>query len=86
MKVSIELTISPLQSDYEDHIISFIKDLRSSGFEVLENPLSTQIYGDFIPMMEYLSSAMEKSMKETQSVLFYMKVVKTDRHNYTPFF
>ena len=86
MKASIELTMSPLQSDFEDHIINFIKELRNSGFEVLENPLSTQIYGDFIPMVEFLAAAMEKSMQETQAVLFYMKVVKTDRHDYEPFF
>lgn len=86
MKASIELTMSPLQSDYEQHIINFIKELRNSGFEVLENPLSTQIYGDFTPMMQFLTTAMEKSMEETNAVLFYMKVVKTDRHDYTPHF
>lgn len=86
MKASIELTMSPLQNDYEEHIISFIKSLRNSGFKVLENPLSTQIYGDFVPMMEYLTKAMEKSMQETDKVLFYLKVVKTDRHDYEPFF
>jgi uncharacterized protein YqgV (UPF0045/DUF77 family) len=86
MKASIELTMSPLQDDYEQHIINFIKELRNSGFEVLENPLSTQVYGDFSPMMQFLTTAMEKSMEETKVVLFYMKIVKTDRHDYTPHF
>lgn len=86
MKASIELTMSPLQDDYEQHIIDFIKVLRDSEFEVLENPLATQIYGDFTPMMTFLTTAMEKSMEETKAVLFYMKVVKTDRHDYEPFF
>jgi uncharacterized protein YqgV (UPF0045/DUF77 family) len=86
MKASIELTMSPLQDDYEQHIIGFIKALRVSGFEILENPLSTQIYGDFTPMMQFLTTAMEKSMEETKAVLFYLKVVKTDRHDYKPFF
>ena len=86
MKSSIELTMSPLQGDYEEHIIKFIKKLRDSEFKVLENPLSTQIYGDFKPMMHFLSEAMEESMRETQAVLFYIKVVKTDRHDYEPHF
>jgi uncharacterized protein YqgV (UPF0045/DUF77 family) len=86
MKASIELTMSPLQNDYEEHIINFIKALRDSEFEVLENPLSTQIYGDFAPMMQFLTAAMEKSMEETKVVLFYMKIVKSDRHDYTPHF
>ena len=43
MNISVELTFSPLQDDFEIHIINFIKKLRTSGLEVLENPLSTQI-------------------------------------------
>jgi uncharacterized protein YqgV (UPF0045/DUF77 family) len=86
MKASIELTMSPLQDDYEQHIIDFIKTLRNSEFTVIENPLATQIYGDFVPMMEFLTREMNLSMKKTKAVLFYMKVVKTDRHDYEPFF
>ena len=56
MKASIELTMSPLQDDYEQHIIDFIKKLRNSEFEVIENPLATQIYGDFESMMAFLSN------------------------------
>lgn len=86
MKASIELTMSPLQDDYEQHIIDFIKRLRESPFTVLENPLATQVYGEFIPMMEFLTREMAISMEHTKAVLFYMKVVKTDRHDYEPFF
>lgn len=86
MKVSIELTMSPLQADYEQHIIEFIKKLRNSEFTVLENPLSTQIYGDYYAVMEFLTKAIGKSMEETGVVLFYMKLVKSDRSDYEPFF
>ncbi|GAL73738.1 hypothetical protein JCM19275_2585 [Nonlabens ulvanivorans] len=87
MKASIELTMSPLQDDYEQHIIDFIKTLRESEFTVLENPLATQIYGgDFVPLMQFLTREMSKSMEQTKAVLFYMKVVKTDRSDYEPFF
>ncbi|MFT4838858.1 MAG: hypothetical protein ACJAWA_000674 [Nonlabens sp.] len=86
MKASIELTMSPLQDDYERHIIDFIKTLRNSKFTVIENPLATQIYGDFIPLMEFLTKEMAASMEKTKAVLFYIKVVKTDRSDYEPFF
>ena len=46
MNISIELTFSPLQNDFEDHIINFIKRLRTSGLTILENPLSTQVFGE----------------------------------------
>tara|TARA_R110002012_G_scaffold53848_4_gene138118 strand:+ start:129 stop:389 length:261 start_codon:yes stop_codon:yes gene_type:complete len=86
MKASIELTMSPLQDDYEQHIIDFVKTLRDSEFTLLENPLATQIYGDFVPLMQFLTREMLKSMEQTKAVLFYMKVVKTDRSDYEPFF
>ncbi len=62
MQVSIELTMSPLQDDFEQHIIKFIKVLRSSEFTVLENPLSTQIFGEFTRLMPFLTQAMNESM------------------------
>jgi len=86
MKASIELTMSPLQDDYEQHIIDFILTLRNSKFTVLENPLATQIYGEFVPLMEFLTKEMAASMEKTKAVLFYIKVVKTDRSDYEPFF
>lgn len=86
MKASIELTMSPLQDDYEQHIIDFIKALRESEFTVLENPLATQVYGEFVPLMEFLTQLMASSMQQTKTVVFYMKVVKTDRSDYEPFF
>jgi uncharacterized protein YqgV (UPF0045/DUF77 family) len=86
MKASIELTMSPLQDDYEQHIIDFIKKLRDSPFTVLENSLATQIYGEFEPLMAFLTKEMAASMEKTKAVLFYMKVVKTDRNDYQPSF
>ena len=51
MKISVELTFSPLQDNFELPIINFIKKLRASGLIVLENPLSTQVYGDYDTVM-----------------------------------
>lgn len=48
MKISVELTLMPLQQDFEAPIIDFIKRLRDSKFTLLENPMSTQIYGTMI--------------------------------------
>ena len=44
MKVSVDLTLTPLRDEYEHSIKTFIKKIRSLGFKVIENPLSTQIY------------------------------------------
>ncbi len=86
MRVSIELTLTPLMDDYESHIIAFIKRLRVSEFTVLENPLSTQIYGDYDPLMLFLTQEIKRSFKDVDISVLQMKIVKTDRSNYEPDF
>jgi uncharacterized protein YqgV (UPF0045/DUF77 family) len=86
MNISIELTLSPLQDDYEKHIINFIKCLRNSDFTVLENPLSTQIYGDYDTLMPFLTQEIKRSFSEVDIAVLQMKIVKTDRSDYEPYF
>lgn len=86
MKISVELTFSPLQDDYESEIIRFIKALRDSGLTVLENPLSTQVFGEYGQVMAVLQEEMRKSLEAVGQGLFYMKMVKTDRSGYEPHF
>jgi len=86
MKISVEITFSPLQDNYEAEIIRFIKALRTSGLTVLENPLSTQVYGDYPQVMQLLQVEMEKSFERVNQALFYLKLVKSDRSDYEPHF
>lgn len=86
MQISIELTLTPLQNDFEEHIIHFIKKLRASEFTILENPLSTQIYGDYDRVMPFLTNEIKEAFGQMEHVLVYMKMVKNDRSDYEPHF
>jgi uncharacterized protein YqgV (UPF0045/DUF77 family) len=86
MYISIDLTLSPLQNDYEIHVINFIKALRNSNFTVLENPLSTQIYGDYDTLMPFLNEQIKISFEDQNICVLTMKIVKTDRSDYEPHF
>ncbi|GAB5474148.1 MAG: hypothetical protein Mars2KO_22470 [Maribacter sp.] len=86
MNISIELTFSPLQNDFEDHIIAFIKKLRSSGLTVMENPLSTQVYGNYDTVMGVLNAEIKTAFELMDKGLLFMKIVKTDRSDYEPHF
>ncbi len=86
MKISVELTLTPLQDDFEPPIINFIKALRNSGLTVLENPLSTQIFGPYDTVMELLTGEIKEVFEKTENVLLYMKIVKSDRSDYDPHF
>ena len=86
MDISVELTLTPLQDDFEEHIIHFIKRLRASNFTVLENPLSTQIYGDYDQVMQLLQTEIKAVFELMDKGLLFLKIVKTDRSDYEPHF
>ena len=82
MQLSVELTLSPLQDDFEAPIKAFIKTLRNSGFKVMENPLSTQIYGDYDKLMDFLTEEIKETFSSLEHVVLTMKLVKSNRSEY----
>ena len=86
MKLSIELTLTPLKSDFIASIKIFIKQLRGLGFDIKENPLSTQIYGDFDLIMNKLVPLIKKTFEKEESIMLHLKMVKGDRSQYKPDF
>ena len=86
MKLSAELTLTPLKDDFIPTIKSFIKSIRESKFTVLENPLSTQIYCDFDDLMTFLIPEIKAVFEKEDTVILQIKLVKGDRSQYEPDF
>lgn len=85
MEISVELTLTPLQDDFEHPIIDFIKSLRASGCTLNETSLSTQVFGEFSTVMALITNATKKAFEDTNHVILNMKVVKSNRSDYEPF-
>jgi len=86
MNCSLELTLTPLNEGYKEAIKKFIKSLRATGHRVIENPLSTQIYGDYDALMTTLVPLIKKTFVEEDAVVLHLKFVKGDRSDYEPDF
>nr|WP_299214694.1 thiamine-binding protein [uncultured Allomuricauda sp.] len=86
MNISVELILTPLQDNFEPPIIDFIKKLRASELTVLENPLSTQVYGEYDKVMELLRTEVRETFENLEHVVLSMKIVKSDRSGYEPHF
>ena len=82
MQISVELSLTPLQDDFQEPIKKFIRTLRTSGFQVVENPLSTQIYGDYDKLMEFLTEEIREAFLSTDHILINMKIVKGNQSDY----
>ena len=68
MNISVELTLTPLQDDFEPAIIHFIKKMRASGLTVLENPLSTQVYGDYDKVMKVITTEVKEAFEKVDVI------------------
>ena len=86
MNISVELTLMPLKTDFESPIKDFIKRLRDSECTVIENPLSTQVYGEYDNVMSFLTKEIKTSFENEEHIIVNLKVVKSDRSNYEPTF
>ena len=86
MNISIEITLMPLNDNYKDVIKDFILSFRNSEFKVLENPLSTQIYGDYDKLIDLLKAKIKHVFSNNEGIMVNLKIVNGDRSNYQPTF
>lgn len=86
MNVSVDISLYPLHKDFEIPIKAFITQLRASGFTVIENPLSTQVYGEYTAVMSWLQRNIHETFLNEEHCLFTLKIIKGDRGNYKPSF
>ncbi|WP_424492487.1 YkoF family thiamine/hydroxymethylpyrimidine-binding protein [Salinimicrobium sp. GXAS 041] len=82
MQISVELTLTPLQDDFEAPVKKFIRALKASGFTILENPLSTQVYGEYDKVMDFLTEEIREAFTATEHILINMKIVNSNRSDY----
>ena len=86
MNTSIEITLMPLNDNYESIIKKFITSIRDSRFQILENPLSTQIFWVYEPMMEMLVEKINSIFSDCDGIVVNLKIVKGNRFDYKPDF
>ena len=86
MKISVELTLTPLKSSYVITIKQFIQNLRKTGLTIIENPLSTQLYGEYDQVMSSLLPLVKSTFEQEDAVMLHLKLVKGDRSHYEPDF
>ena len=86
MNTSIEITLMPLNDDYKSIIKKFIISLRESNFQILENPLSTQIFGELEPTMLMLIEKIDNIFSASDGIMVNLKIVKGNRFHYKPDF
>lgn len=86
MTVSVDISMYPLHKEFEAPIENFIKKLRDTPFQVIENPLSTQVYGNYTEVMNWINKNIHESFLNEKNCVFVLKIIKGDRGDYEPHF
>jgi len=64
--------------------MAFIKKLRNSKFHVEENGLSTQIFGKYLEVMDFINSNIHQTLLNEKNCVFILKIVTDDRSKHEP--
>jgi len=79
MKITVDISLYPLNSDYLPAIKAFIRRLRGfDGLELVTNQLSTQVRGEFGQVTTALNSCMHDSMQSGQKMVFVTRYLNSD--------
>lgn len=79
MKVSVEISLYPLDNNYIPPIQSFIDKLKTySEIMVIENTMSTQVYGEYSQVLKIVNTEMQNTHRNTPKAAFVLKVLNGD--------
>lgn len=80
MQISVDISMYPLQKEFEAPILAFIAELeKEQSIEVVRNELSTQVHGDYTVIMALLEKEMFSVFTEIPDSIFVMKFVGNNR-------
>lgn len=80
MEISVDISMYPLQREFEAPILAFIAMLeKEDDVEVVRNELSTQVHGDYKTIMALLEKEMFSVFTEIPDSIFVLKFVGNNR-------
>ena len=79
MKAAVDISMYPLDAQYEAPILDFIDRLHQhAGLRIHTNSLSTQITGDYDLIMQVLTAEIKKSFLEQRTQIMVVKLLNIE--------
>jgi len=80
MKLSVEISMYPLQEGYKDKIKAFLHDINEhqGDIEIRTSNMSTRLFGEYDAVMSLLNQAMRRSMHAFGKIVFVCKYLEGD--------
>ena len=80
MKLSVEISMYPLQEAYKEKIKAFLDDInqQAQDVEIKSSNMSTRLFGEYKAVTELLNAAMLDSMQTYGKIVFVAKYLEGD--------
>jgi len=80
MEISVDISMYPLQKEFEAPILAFIAELeKDRSVEVVRNELSTQVHGEYKIIMTLLEKEIYSVFTVIPDSIFVLKLVGNNR-------
>ncbi len=80
MRISVDISLYPLNKNYVEPILTFIAKLETNpNLIVKRNSLSTQVFGEYRDVMDCLDDKIEAVFDAIPESVFVLKMVGSDR-------
>lgn len=80
MRISVEMSLYPLQQDYAPYIHEFLAALNAEpDISVRTNALSTQVYGEYDLVMATITAALKTQFEKGAPMSLVSKILSVDR-------
>ncbi|MDP6435853.1 MAG: YkoF family thiamine/hydroxymethylpyrimidine-binding protein [Gammaproteobacteria bacterium] len=79
MKITVDISMYPLDADYKPAIKAFIRRLRGfAGLTLVTNQMSTQVNGEYDDVTTALNECMRESMEQQHKVVFVARYLNAE--------
>jgi uncharacterized protein YqgV (UPF0045/DUF77 family) len=76
MKIAVDISLYPLDADFIPPIKDVIERLnKHSGLEVVTNPMSTQVRGEFDVVMAAVQEEVKTTFEQLPKAVFAIKIL-----------
>ena len=82
MRISVEMSLYPLQTEYVSEILSFLEELKKiDGLSIKTNTISTQIHGEYDLVMSSITECLRIPFESGAPMALVTKILNLDREH-----
>lgn len=82
MRISVEMSLYPLQDEFIPEILAFINALKEvEGLSVKTNTMSTQVHGEYDLVMSSIAKCLKTPFEAGVPMALVTKILSSDREH-----